>query len=179
MTEEAPPASKKRTLRTLLVAGTLVLAGGAIGGGITRAFGPTVEMAPQHVVALKDVPNSSGVLTVKGRVAQLFGPRLMIEDGTGRMLVETGRGRWLAQPLAAVGDAVTVQGRYTDGSIRASFLVDGTGNVVALRGGRHEGRRHDGEHGRGKWDPAPAAVPVATPPATPATSPAPPAPSRP
>jgi hypothetical protein len=165
MTDETMPTPKKRNLRIWLAAAALLMTGIIIGGGLARAFGPTVEMAPQRVVALKDVATTSGVLTVKGRVTQLFGPRLMIEDGAGRMLVETGRGHWLASPLAVVGDVVTVQGRYADGAIRASFVVDAKGNVVALRGGRrHDGRR---DHGRRGQVNAPVATPVA-PPATPA-----------
>jgi hypothetical protein len=57
-----------------------------------------------------------GVRTVKGRVTQLFGPRLMIADGSGRMLIDTGRGRnrRLAQPLpVAVNAAIAVAPKTT------------------------------------------------------------------
>ena len=104
----------------------LVLALGVAGGaGAVSLTRPSVEMAPTVPTAIAKLPASDGVVTVKGRVAEVFGNRFVMQDATGRTMVDAGRG---ATTMTA-GTAVMVQGRYDDGQLRASYLVDPSGRV--------------------------------------------------
>jgi len=109
--------------RRVALAGAALLAIGAAGGaGAMALTRPAVEMAPTVPTAVAKLPQSSGVVTVRGRVAAVYGDRFVVEDSTGRALVDAGRG---SAPNA--GAPVLVQGRYGDGQLRARFLVDSAG----------------------------------------------------
>ncbi|MGK6321995.1 hypothetical protein ACMGDM_02800 [Sphingomonas sp. DT-51] len=109
--------------RRLALAGAALLALGAAGGaGAMALTRPAVEMAPTVPTAVAKLPQSSGVVTVRGRVAAVYGDRFVVEDATGRALVDAGRD---SAPRA--GAPVLVQGRYDEGQLRARFLVDSAG----------------------------------------------------
>ncbi len=109
--------------RRVALAGAALLAIGAAGGaGAMALTRPAVEMAPTVPTAVAKLPQSSGVVTVRGRVAAVYGDRFVVEDSTGRALVDAGRG---SAPNA--GAPVLVQGRYDEGQLRARFLVDSAG----------------------------------------------------
>ncbi|WP_277980393.1 hypothetical protein [Sphingomonas phyllosphaerae] len=109
--------------RRIALAGAALLALGAAGGaGAMALTRPAVEMAPTVPTAVAKLPQSSGVVTVRGRVAAVYGDRFVVEDATGRALVEAGRD---SAPRA--GAPVLVQGRYDEGQLRARFLVDSAG----------------------------------------------------
>ena len=113
----------------LAVAAAALLALGAAGGaGAVQLTRPTVEMAPTVPTAVAKLAQSSGIVTVKGRVAETYGDRFVLQDGSGRTLVDAGRGAADVQS----GAALTVQGRYLDGQLHASYLVDAQGNVQAV-----------------------------------------------
>ncbi|RSV34977.1 hypothetical protein CA234_20385, partial [Sphingomonas sp. ABOLE] len=113
----------------LAVAAAALLALGAAGGaGAVQLTRPTVEMAPTVPTAVARLAQTSGIVTVKGRVAETYGDRFVLQDGSGRTLVDAGRGAADVQS----GAALTVQGRYLDGQLHASYLVDGQGNVRAV-----------------------------------------------
>ncbi|MDH7972036.1 hypothetical protein QH494_07540 [Sphingomonas sp. AR_OL41] len=131
---------------TLGLGGAALLALGAIGGGaVAHMTRPAVEMAPANAVAISSLAQRQGIVTVKGKVAEVYGDRFVIADGSGRTMVDAGRA---ARDLQA-GAPLTVQGRYDDGQLHASFLVDQNGTVepVGPRHGRHFG--HRGPEGRG------------------------------
>ena len=169
-------ASSKRGLA--VGAAILVALGAAGGAGAVQATRPPVEMAPTVQTPIARLVAGDGVVTIKGRVAEVFGDRFVVQDGTGRAMVAAGRD---AQGTVAVGQTVTVQGRFDNGQLRASYLVDANGRVAAVGGpgprhggpGGHKGRGPDGGPPR-PADCGPAAPPVA-PPAEGATPPAPPA----
>ncbi|WP_341209561.1 hypothetical protein [uncultured Sphingomonas sp.] len=101
--------------------GAALLAMGAAGGaGAVQLTRPSVEMAPTVPTAIAKLPATSGIVTVRGRVAGVYGTRFLVEDASGRTLVDAGRG---AGTLTK-GAPVLVQGRFDDGQLRARFLAD-------------------------------------------------------
>ena len=89
-------------------------------------------MEPTAISALKP----SGAIAAKGEVAEIYGNKFVMQDGTGRALVETGRqgeGGALVKP----GEAVTVQGRFENGFLHALLITraDGTEVLVGPAGG--------------------------------------------
>ncbi|MFD1787044.1 hypothetical protein ACFSC3_05610 [Sphingomonas floccifaciens] len=131
--------------RAALAAGAAVLValGAAGGAGAVQATRPNVEMAPTVATPAAKLAASSGVVTVKGRVAEVYGDRFVLQDGSGRAMVAAGRE---ARGTVSVGQSVMVQGRYDEGQLRASYLVDQNGRVAAV-GPRALGPRGPGPHG--------------------------------
>ncbi|MDQ0473429.1 hypothetical protein [Labrys wisconsinensis] len=86
-------------------------------------------------VSIAAMPDWSTV-TIKGQVAEIFGNKFVVVDGSGRALVDAGPGGEGGRTVAK-DEAVTVQGRFEDGFIRASFVVHADGRVEAL--GRPDG----------------------------------------
>ena len=177
--------------RAAIAAVVLLAAGGTAGIVAGHALEPSIEMAPMRPVPIRSlVASDTGVVTVRARVAEVFGNKFIADDGTGRALVDLGRaGDDTA--LVTVGQTVGVQGRYDRGMLRASFLIDGANKVTSLRpmgpppgrgrgpGGGPEGgpdhRGPKGPHGdapppppAGAALPAPAGAPAAAAPAEPA-----------
>jgi uncharacterized protein YdeI (BOF family) len=120
----------KNTRGALVGGAAVLLALGAAGGAsAVQATRPSIEMAPTVQTPIAKLASASGVVTVKGRVAEVFGDRFVIQDASGRAMIAVGRG---GQGTVSVGQAVQVQGRYDDGQLRASYLVDQNGKVVAV-----------------------------------------------
>lgn len=127
-----------------LAAMALLAVGGGAGAVAMQATRPSVSMAPATPVAIRSL-SSSGIVTIKGRVAEIYGNKFIMQDASGRALVDTGRegedGR-----LVTAGEPVTVQGRFDRGLVHAAFLVGPDNKVTALGplGGPHDG---PGRHG--------------------------------
>lgn len=115
--------------RMALSAAALLAIGAAGGAGAVQLTRPGVEMAPTVPTAIARLPQASGIVTVKGRVAETYGNQFVVQDGTGRTLVDAGRH---GGSDVRVGSVMTVQGRYDDGRLRASYLVDPQGRVDAV-----------------------------------------------
>ena len=154
--------------RLALGAAALVAAGAAGGAGAVALTRPAIEMAPTIATPIARLGGSDGIVTVKGRVAEVFGDRFVVQDGSGRAMVDAGRdgaGRIVR------GNMVLVQGRYDDGQLRARFLVDPAGQVREVGPGHgphgphgpgRDGPGRDGPggpHGDGPPPPPPAAGP--------------------
>lgn len=122
----------------------LLLLGAAGGGAVAHMARPAVEMAPANAVAISSLAQRQGIVTVKGKVAEVYGDRFVIADGSGRTMVDAGRAGRDVQS----GAPVTVQGRYDNGQLHASFMVDRNGTVEPV--GPRFGRRfeHRGPEGR-------------------------------
>lgn len=149
-TEDTKPPRFTKRMKLGLAAIALVAAGGtagAIGVGMTR---PAAVMAPMAPTAIQKLVDDGSIVTIKGRVAQVYGNKFVMTDGSANALVDTGRDGDSAVTVAS-GQNVTVQGRFDDGVVRASFLIGADGKVVALRGGKH-GHGERGEHGHGDHD---------------------------
>lgn len=143
------------------LAAALLLALGAAGGaGAVAATRPAVQMAPLVRTDIARLPASTGIVTVKGQVAEVFGDRLVLQDASGRTMIDAGRA---ARGTIAAGTMLTVQGRYDDGQLRAAFLVDPAGKVGAVGPGPRGPGGHDGKE-PGPHGPRMAGGPDAPPP---------------
>jgi hypothetical protein len=166
-----PPAkSQPRKLpgRTILAAIALLGVGGAIGATGARMAGPSIEVAPLSPVAIASLKSNEGLVTVRGKVSEVYGPMFTLADGSGRTLVDGGP---RSDGLITAGAPVTIQGWNRNGVVRASFLVGADGKVTPL--GRPHDRHgpHDGGHGRDRGDrdgpPPPGDRDAAAPPVAP------------
>jgi hypothetical protein len=101
----------------ILGAGALRMAGGRPG----QAF----VLQPSPITSMSDL----SPVAIKGQVAEVFGNKFIIADPTGRALVETGpEGGRLVQP----NEAITVQGRFEHGFIRAAIIQHEDGHADLL-----------------------------------------------
>jgi hypothetical protein len=172
MTEEiesqppAKPAVRKVPGRTILAAIALLGVGGAIGATGARMAGPSIEVAPLSPVAIASLKSDEGLVTVRGKVGEVYGPMFTLADGSGRTLVDGGP---RSVGLIAAGSQVTIQGWNRNGVVRASFLVGTDGKVTPL-GAPHDrhGPRHGGPDGPADHDGPPPPPPGDHDPAPPA-----------
>ena len=110
-----PPRSARRPGRTAVAAA--VVGAFALGAGATalaqRAHPPItfVALNPGPVTAMKDW----APVAVRGTVVEIFGNKFIVEDDSGRALVETGP-QGDNGHLVAKSETVTVQGRFEHGS---------------------------------------------------------------
>lgn len=141
--------SRKLSLRTGLAALALLGAGGAVGATAARMAGPAIEVAPLSPVAISSLKTNDGLVTIRGKVGDVYGGSFTIVDGSGRTLVNGGP---RASGLVSAGKTVTVQGWSRDGTVLATFLVDADGTVTPLGRAGHDGR-HGGPHGPGRDGP--------------------------
>lgn len=86
-----------------------------------------VALAPQPISTLK----AGAMAAAKGEVAEIYGGKFVVQDPSGRALVETGP-RGDGGALVAMGEAVTVQGRFERGSLHAAAITHADGHVDAL-----------------------------------------------
>lgn len=99
------------------------VAGGAGAVSLTR---PSIEMAPTVPTAVSHLATARGIVTVRGRVAEVYGDRFTVQDGSGKALVDAGpRSRLAVQ----AGSPILVQGRFDNGQLHARYLVDASGTV--------------------------------------------------
>jgi len=110
-------------------AAALLALGAAGGAGAVSLTRPSVEMAPTVATPIAKLPASTGVVTVKGRIVEVFGSRFVIQDQTGRTMIDAGR-RSDVRPT--VGQMVGVQGRYDEDSLHASYLIGPDGRVSVI-----------------------------------------------
>ena len=131
-----------RRTRLTLGAAMLLTLGAAGGAGAVSMTRPTVVMAPTVQTPIAKLSTSDGVVTVKGRVAEVYGNRFVVQDGTGRTMIDAGRGA----ASVASGQQIMVQGRFADGQMRAAYLVGPDGTVDSVGPPPH-GRRGPGRDG--------------------------------
>ncbi len=152
MTEHSHIAPNKRfnlrRNRLALAAAGLLVVGGAAGAVTVAATRPSLTMAPATPTAIRSL-QSDGIVTIRGTVAETYGNKFVMADRTGRALVDLGR-EGDGSNLVAAGQPVTIQGRFEDGFVHASFLVAPGGKVTALGpvGGPPRGPHGPGGPGR-------------------------------
>jgi hypothetical protein len=148
MFESSTPAARRAKF-SLAAVGLLVV-GGVAGGAISQEIRPPIELAPTHVIAIRNLTTAQGIVTIRGRVAESFGNRWVVDDGTGRTLIDSGP-HSDNSALVPLGAIVSVQGRFDQGAFRPSFLVDASGTVTPLGPppGPHGQIGHPGPEGDG------------------------------
>src|ERR1700722_16734611 len=121
--------------RRVALAAVLLGAFGA-GGGVTAAAlqarrPALIMLTPAPITPLKDWSE----VAVKGQVAEIFGNKFIVQDESGRALVETGR-RGEDGQLVAKSESVTVQGRFEHGFLHAEVIShpDGRNDFVGPPG---------------------------------------------
>ncbi|PYE25850.1 hypothetical protein C8J32_103166 [Rhizobium sp. PP-CC-3A-592] len=132
-TDRTVPPHRRRSSRLAFtgVAAVALLALGIAGGaGAMKLAKPSVEMAPMAPVAISTLPDGD-LVTIKGKVAEIFGNKFVLQDASGRALVETGPTGEDGK-LVMVNEEISVQGRFDDGFLHASFLVHPDGKIEAL-----------------------------------------------
>ena len=123
--------SARRPLITKLFAAGLIAVGLVAGAGATILSAPRERvMVMQPTIITKLAPNSD--VAVKGRVVEIYGNKFVVDDGSGRALVETGRAGEGGQ-LVATGETLTVQGHFDDGFIHGELLRHADGRAQSLR----------------------------------------------
>lgn len=123
----------------IAVGAVLVAIGAAGGAGAISLTRPSIVMAPSVPTPIGKLSAGEGIIAVKGRVTEIFGDQFVLQDQSGRAMIEAGRGEGMT---IAVGDTVQAQGRYDNGQVHAAFLIDGAGQVHAV-GPRGHGPRDD------------------------------------
>ena len=132
---KALPPPRRRVSRSAMAAGAcvaLLVAGAALGAGGTRL---AQNWQPQSVMLLQPSPiaklQDATPVAVKGEVAEIFGSKFIVQDGSGRALVDTGP-RGERTPAAAKGETLTVQGRFDRGVIHAEIVTHADGRNEAF-----------------------------------------------
>lgn len=120
----------RRPAAMVLVAAALLALGGATGAVVTAAARPSVSMAPVTPVTIRSL-SSTGIVTIRGQVAEVYGNKFVMEDGTGRALVDSGP-EGDRRILVTPGSLVAVQDRFERGFVHAAFLVGPNAKVLAL-----------------------------------------------
>lgn len=132
---KALPPPRRRLSGRAVAAGTcvaLLVAGAALGAGGTKLaqrWQPRSVMLlqPAPIDALKDATPAA----IKGEVAELFGNKFIVQDGSGRALVDTGPGGE-RRAVAAKGETLTVQGRFDRGVLHAEVVTHADGRNEAF-----------------------------------------------
>jgi uncharacterized protein YdeI (BOF family) len=127
-----PPHNKRtRRLAAFGITAVAILAlGAAAGAGAMKLTSPSMELAPMAPVAISTMPDWS-LVTVKGKVTEVFGNKFIVQDDSGRALVETGPAGDDGK-LVAPNETISVQGRFERGFLHASYIVRQDGSVEAL-----------------------------------------------
>ncbi len=103
--------------RTALLAGSLVA---ALAAGVAHAQTPIGSL------------DATGGITISGTVSDVFGNKFVLEDESGRVLVENGPD-WFHRIEVARGEKVSVTGRPEGGSFDAFTIVRADGTRVEVR----------------------------------------------
>lgn len=138
-----------RSRAIALVAGVALLGVGVAAGAAGTRLMVRHEAQPLMPPIAISAMTEGNVAAVKGKVTDVFGNKFVVEDATGKALVETGRAG-MREKLVASGDEVTVQGRFDDGFMRGSMIVHADGTSDILRGPDGPDR-----HGPRDWKPRP------------------------
>jgi hypothetical protein len=130
--------------RRLMTAGIVVgLAVGAAGGA--SAYRYVQKTHPQSVLLLQPAPIGQmadpSAVAIKGQVAEVFGNKFIIQDDSGRTLVDTGP-RGEGGKLVVKGEAITVQGRFENGFIHADVMTRADGTSEAFGPPKHGSHDH-------------------------------------
>lgn len=120
-----------RTAVSSLIAVGMLAAGLVVGAGAVVVATPQDSVTllnPTPIAQLKD----ADMVAVKGTVAEIYGNKFIVQDTSGRTLVDTGR-RGEGGGLVAKDETITVQGRFDDGFLKGETLVHADGRAQSLK----------------------------------------------
>ena len=130
-----PPRRRLRLSNGGVATGALavvLIAGAALGAGGTRL---AQNWQPRNVMLLQAGPIDKMVerspVAIRGDVAEIFGNKFVMQDGSGRALVDTGP-RGDDRIVVTKGERVTVQGRFDRGVVHADLLAHADGRNEAF-----------------------------------------------
>ena len=120
-------AGIRRGLAAALLAAPLALGAAGLSLAQQSGGGPVTPPTPTAIGSLA----TSFEVAAKGEVAEIYGNKFIVQDGTGRALVETGP---LGEDgtLVKTGETVTVQGRFEHGFLHAAIITRPDGSQVLL-----------------------------------------------
>jgi hypothetical protein len=99
-------------------------------------------------------------VAVKGQVVEIFGNKLIIQDDSGRTLVDTGPSGEGGN-LVTKGETITIQGRFDHGFIHAEVMTRADGTSQAFEPAHHPHHEHGpGERPGSRADNGPGRGPV-------------------
>jgi uncharacterized protein YdeI (BOF family) len=114
----------------------------AIGGGVTAT---ALQVRRPAMVMLTPAPITSmhdwSEVAVKGQVAEIFGNKFIIQDDSGRTLVDTGPRGEGGTPMVK-GETVTVQGHFDNGFIHANVMTRADGTSQGFGPSKHPHPEH-------------------------------------
>ncbi len=110
---------------------------GMLAVGLVVGAGAMVLATPRDAVTLLNpTPISqlkdADMVAVKRTVAEIYGNKFIVQDQSGRTLVETGR-RGEGGGLVIKDETITVQGRFDDGFMKGDTLVHADGRAQSLK----------------------------------------------
>jgi hypothetical protein len=129
-----PPAlpAPRRPYRPLITLLAVFVVALMLGAGLTAVAGlrrqvALVPLTPAPIAAMHDW----SPVAVKGQVAEIFGNKFILQDESGRALVETGP-EGESGKLVAPSETVTIQGRFERGFIHAVAIshADGRTDII-------------------------------------------------
>jgi uncharacterized protein YdeI (BOF family) len=137
-----PMPQKPRRGKILAVTACALLAAGISGIAVAQTppappAPPAAGAAPQPQAVMLLTPvaigklQASDVVAVKGSVAEIYGNKFILQDDSGRMLVELGP-RGDDANVVTKGEQVAVQGRFDRGFIAAQVLSHADGRNQAF-----------------------------------------------
>ena len=118
---------RRRALAGAALLGAFVLGGGTVGAALHHQRPTFVALTPAPIDAMRD----GAAVAVKGEVAELFGKDFVLQDGSGRALVDLGP-EGEGGGLVGKAETVTVQGRFERGIVHAMAIQHADGHTDAL-----------------------------------------------
>jgi len=134
--QQAPPPRRRFSASgraigagAFLVAFVAGAAAGVGGTHLVQRFHPQTVMLlqPAPIAQMKDAMP----VAVKGQVAEIFGNKFIVQDDSGRALVDTGP-RGDGRKIVDKDEGVTVQGRFDRGVIHAQVIAHADGRIEAF-----------------------------------------------
>lgn len=114
------------------VALTFLAVGAAAGAGGLRI---AERWRPQSIMMLQPTAvenlHAGDAAAIKGKVAEIFGNKFILDDGSGHALVDLGR-RGENADAVAKGEPVTVQGMFDRGVVHAQIVSHSDGRSEAF-----------------------------------------------
>lgn len=145
-----PPSGPRHSRRRPWLAAAALACAFLVGAGAASLLmrRPQVTLANLSPTAINTLTADTSV-ALKGKVADVFGKSFVVDDGTGRALVDAGP-TGENGTLVKTDETVTVQGRFDRGVVRAAAIThaDGRSDVLASPG---PPSRWGGPHGPLAW----------------------------